>query len=110
MSDLPEGTVVVTREDLENMTYIDSEGIERAYPTMGQGKAVLADADDLARDELGFTNPNLHRRIELHEPTGHENPPEYAPREYSLDLCSVHSYRTTTITLHNEDSIDSEIP
>lgn len=33
------------------------------FPDMIDGPAVLADADDLIRDEVGFTNVYLHRRI-----------------------------------------------
>lgn len=32
--------------------------------TIGQGPARLCSDEDIARDELGFTNPNLHRRID----------------------------------------------
>ena len=42
---------------------------------MGQGPAKLASDEDLERDEVGFTNPNLHRRIDPHAEEG-----EYLPQ------------------------------
>lgn len=78
----------------------------RSNAMMGQKPAVLADGDDLAHDELGVTNPNLHRRIEMH------NPPEgeLKSRTYMLGIYGVNSYRTTEVFLHSEDSDDSEVP
>lgn len=75
----------------------------------GQGPAIPATGIDLAHDEdLGVTNPNLHRRVELHDPpTGSD---EVAPRQYSLGIYGTHSYRTTTISYHDEDSETSEVP
>ena len=35
-------------------------------PAMAQGPMYAPDELDLIRDEIGFTNPNLHRRAELH--------------------------------------------
>lgn len=32
-----------------------------------ENPAIPASADDIAKDELGFTNPNLHRRIRINE-------------------------------------------
>lgn len=68
----------------------------------------LADATALAKDEVGFTHPNLHRRIDPQEPTPESG--ELAPREYSVNICGKNSYRTTTICVHDEDSETSEIP
>lgn len=103
--------IVVRRSDLE-FNYEDSQGNEHQYPMIGQGPAKLADADDLARDALGFTNPNLHRRVDPKEPPIAEDPrnQEVAPREYQLNIQGLRSYRTTTINVHNEESIDDETP
>ena len=78
------------------------------FPKTGQGPAKLASAEDLARDELGYTHPNLHRRIDPQQPE--ESSQEYKPRDYSIGISNVNSYRTTTINTHNEDSETSEIP
>ena len=32
-----------------------------------ENQAIPANAADLARDEIGFTNPNLHRRLRINE-------------------------------------------
>jgi len=102
---------VVTRYDFD-FQYTDSQGNEHPYPRMGQGPAILADEDDLDRDELGFTNPNLHRRVEPHDPPIADDPKnqELSPRQYQLNLQNVRSYRTTQINVHDEESIDDETP
>lgn len=81
-------------------------------PIMGQGPAVIANEEDLARDELGFTNPNFHRRVEPHEPLAADNilNQEVEDRSYKLNLMDVYSYRTTEIHVHDENSVTSEIP
>lgn len=78
------------------------------FPEVGQGPAVVASPEDIARDEHGHTNPNLHRRIDPQEPSVPENPldRELAPREYELAIGGVYSYRTTTMITHDEDSED----
>lgn len=74
----------------------------RANTIVGQKPATLATGDDLAHDEnVGVTNPNLHRRIESDPVSGNE---------YSIGIYGTHSYRTTTIKLHDEDSETSEVP
>lgn len=106
--------ITVRLSELENLTYTAADGTIQKYPVMGQGPARLANQEELARDELGFTNPNLHRRIMNpgQQPPVAENPlnQEVAPRNYKLGIQNVHSYRTTQINVHNENSIDSEIP
>lgn len=113
MADALQGNIdrVVRRSELEG-TYSDTDGTSRTYPIMGQGPSKQASTDDLARDELGFTNPNLHRRVDPKDPPIADNPlnQEVAPRGYQLQIQNVHSYRTTTINVHDEESIDSEIP
>ena len=110
MADLSED-IVVRRSDLE-IEYVDSAGESHDYPLAGQGPAKPADEDDLARDALGFTNPNLHRRIDPKQPPVADDPrnQEKYPRDYLLSLQNVHSYRTTIINAHDEESIDDETP
>lgn len=78
------------------------------FPKVGQGPAVVASDDDLQRDDSGFTHPNLHRRIDPQSPD--DDSLEYHPREYSLGISSVNSYRTTTIHYHDEETTEDEIP
>lgn len=71
------------------------------YPFVGKGPWRKATEEDLARDELGFTNPNLHRRWEKHMPpksTGGEQASptrEVVPRSYVLSIADTNSFRTT---------------
>ena len=79
------------------------------FPTTAHGVAVPASEEDLAQDAHGLTNPNLHRRIDPHEPT--EGSKETAPRNYIIGVYDgLHSYRTETIHYHDEESTTSEIP
>lgn len=95
-----------------DFTYVNAEGDDEKYPVMGQGPAVPADEEALAKDELGFTNPNLHRRVDPQEPPVADNPlnQEIAPRGYQISIQNLRSYRTTQINVHDEESIDCEIP
>lgn len=70
-------------------------------------EASKASDNELEKDELGFTNPNLHRRINN---DGDIIPPELKPRQYNLSIYGYNSYRGIDITLHDEDSTDVEIP
>ena len=103
----------------DNIIYVDGaktkvakykaeDGAMKDYPRMGQGPATKATADDLARDALGFTNPNLHRRIE--PKSVNQSQYEFQPRQYQLMIQGVNSYKTTTMSVHDENSTTSEIP
>ena len=70
--------------------------------------------------ELGYTNPNLHRRIDLDpiiEP-GQEYAFIYRDKDgvpYKQDITlsiwdGLHSYRTTETITHDEESTTCEIP
>ena len=75
----------------------------------GEYRAEMAELtpEEAAKDEVGFTNPNLHRRFDIHEPS--ESSGELAPREYDVRIADkVHSYRTTTTFTHQE--VGSDIP
>ena len=77
-------------------------------PKIGQGPAVEVTAEDEYKDlKLGFTHPNLHRRVDPKSPT---NDKEKRSREYNLGIYGTESYRTTTVYLHDEDSETFEIP
>lgn len=79
------------------------------FPKTAQGTAVPADAEALALDAHGFTNPNLHRRIDPQQPAA--GSAETAPRDYLIGVYDgLHSYRTETIHYHDEESTTSEIP
>lgn len=97
-------------------TYIDTDGNVRPYPAIGEGPAELATPEDIERDDLGFTNPNLHRRVDP-KPEGRllGEDVEYTNREYKFTIGHLNSYRTTTINTHNEAAdkitdVNVEIP
>lgn len=79
------------------------------FPQTAHGVAVPADDEALEKDQIGFTNPNLHRRIDPQIPTATSG--EVAPREYIIGVYDgLNSYRTETIHYHDEESTTSEIP
>ena len=78
-------------------------------PKTAHGVAVPATEEELAKDAHGFTNPNLHRRIDPHAHA--QGSEEVAPRDYLIGVYDgLHSYRTETIHYHDEESTTSEIP
>lgn len=79
------------------------------FPKTAQGLMKPASEEDLQRDAHGYTDPNLHRRLDIKEPTPESN--EVAPREYEIGVFdSYQSTRLTTIHYHDEESETSEIP
>lgn len=68
---------------------------------MGQGPAKIANEQDLARDDMGYTNPNLHRRI---------NTSQSDNISVTVGIYGVDSYRTIEYKVHDEESTTSEIP
>lgn len=94
----------------EVVSYKNEKGTQTPYPRTAQGPAKPATAAQIQLDEgLGFTNPNLHRRIKPQaEATVGEY--EYTGRTYQLMVQGKNSYRTTTMHVHDEESTTSEIP
>ena len=78
-------------------------------PKTAQGTMQPASESDIINDEHGFTNPNLHRRLDIHQPP--EGSEEVAPRDYTVGVYdAIHSTRMTEIHYHSEDSETSEVP
>ncbi len=76
------------------------------FPKTAQGIAKPATEEDIARDEIGYTTPNLHRRV---DPKQHEG--EIAERKYTLGIYDgLHSIRTVETFTHDEESTTCEIP
>lgn len=104
------------------------------YPKLAQGEAKLATEQDIQKDLMGITNPNLHRRIdddlsfisaEGHLATAEEDAIigtnedeaivfpiriEGGKADYTISVSGVNSFRTTNHITHDEDSITEEIP
>lgn len=125
----------VRRDDLESLEFLDSDGSTHMYPVYGQGPhrtVITKDGEIIDPSEYNkdmvvrFTNPNLHRRVDPHDPPEPEDPnydpsdpesinraylnKELKPREYELLVQGAHSHRTTKLTVHDEESITTEIP
>lgn len=83
------------------------DGTTYVWRGMAQGPAHIATSDEIALDNHGLTNPNLHRRIDPQQP---EDPVEIKPRSYILSVNGYNSYRTTTKYIHDEESTTDEIP
>lgn len=73
-----------------------------------QGPAKLAAEEDLRKDNTGFTNPNLHRRVNPTQPSASSK--EVKPREYKFMRQSVYQLQTTEKFYHDDDSDESETP
>lgn len=76
--------------------------------TQGPGHYVEDPSEELTKDTIGFTGPNLHRRIDPQQPP--ESSPCLSPNSYSLGIYGMDSYRTVTEYVHDENSTTSEIP
>lgn len=66
-------------------------------------------------DQLTYTNPNLHRRIDdpgYREAAVEIDDQKFEENEYTIAIHGVNSYRTTTYFLHSEDAdiFENEIP
>lgn len=77
------------------------------YKQLGQGPAKpvvdstgTKDPNGLARDELGFTHPNLHRRIEAQD----RKLPEEMPRQYEFGIYGTDSHQVRKKIFHDEES------
>lgn len=82
------------------------------FPETAQGNVVKVpkgsteEQNDLQK---GFTHPNLHRRIESKEDRKvHYG--EVDSRDYDIMVSGVHSYKTVTYNVHDEESIHDETP
>lgn len=73
----------------------------RSVPTL-----VTAGSIEAQRDANGYTNPNIHRRIEP-QPV---EAPAVKPYSYQFTIQNNCSYRLTNRYVHDEDSITSEVP
>jgi hypothetical protein len=76
---------------------------------MAQGPAKPATPEEIAKEtDPGKTKPNLHRRIDNESTPVADD--ELVPDQYSLTVGGISSYRTTTHTIHDEESTTTEIP
>ena len=79
------------------------------FPKVGQGPGyfIAPTSEEQTLDDIGFTNPNLHRRIDPQAPTTEG---AVAPNSYSIGIYGKNSHRTVTLHLHDEESTTSETP
>lgn len=64
-------------------------------PNTAQGDAVAVTpgSEEEAKDLIGYTNPNLHRRVDLDE---------IGNKSYKLTVNGVNSYKIVSETLHDD--------
>lgn len=79
------------------------------FPTMSQGPGhfIPDSGEEMDKDQLGFTNPNLHRRI---DPQPYFLDGRSVENSYTISIYGHNSYRTTSVPLHDEESTTCEIP
>lgn len=81
------------------------------FPQSAQGPAKIATAADLAKDKLGYTNPNLHRRVNSPaELSTQEKAAGVLDKTYKFTVAGTDSYRTVEIITHDEESETDEVP
>lgn len=73
-----------------------------------QGPGRLASEEDIARDTLGYTNPNLHRRVDASAPSPESK--EVKPRSYKFVRQGVYQMQLMETHYQDDDSDESEIP
>lgn len=66
----------------------------------GVWKEVESGSIEEIRDSVGYTNPNLHRRISS----------DTEGRKYSVGVYGLDSYRLVVEDIHDEESTVCEIP
>ena len=100
----------IAREDAEYFLATDES---EAIITTDSGLALCVNL------KVGYTNPNLHRRIEDDLPPAGSNYPFVHYDQYGVPYKQsfvlgiwdgVNSYRTTTTYTHDEESTTCEIP
>lgn len=62
---------------------------------------------DIFREYIGYTNPDLHRRIDQN---GYFEEPSIEPEKYEIGIRGIYSYRGTDKTYHDEKSRYDETP
>jgi len=90
----------LTEADPQSSEYYPYNKVDEvSYPSMTQGPWMLTEDGDIyqQRDELGFTHPNLHRRLDPKIP---DEGDEVVPRDYSVSIMDVNSFRTTSKNTH----------
>lgn len=92
--------VVVSAADYE----LDERGMTVTFVVAPANESSIV----ITYSSSGYTKPNLHRRID--DESTPLSPEEVKPDTYELTVHGVSSYRTTTHTIHDEDSETSEIP
>lgn len=70
-----------------------------------QGNMKPLTSEDQQRDNIGFTNVNLHHRIDPH--TYDE---EFQPRDYDILISSTHEFRTIETFPIDFENNEAEIP
>lgn len=74
-------------------------------PLIGKGELMKElSEDDQIRDDVGFTNPNLHRRVDPTE----QDEGEFDVRDYELRILGLYSQRTTSYHYYDDNDPDEK--
>ena len=110
MSDKSHQLFLQAQTSIKNQFY--GQGPAHPITPISNPSGKPLDEEAFVKDtEVGFTNPNLHRRIDPQQPNEQSSAEgEHAPREYCVGIYGVNSYRTEHKVVHLEESSKDEIP
>jgi len=81
------------------MSILENFGVQ----PLAQGPPREVSPEDIARDLIGFTHPNLHMRV--------VRPSTHTPTiRYYFGIFGFNNWRTVIVPVHEEGSTTSEIP
>ena len=88
-----------------------SDNMTHEFPRTAQGEAKKASPSDMKIESTGYTNPNLHRRIESDPELSESDIADgIIAKSYSVHVSNLNSYRTIELSVHDEESEIDEIP
>ena len=79
------------------LEYPISKTSTKEFVEIGQNTSRPVNSNEQHLDDLGYTNPNLHRRIDVTLP---KDVKELVPRKYRLEIDHYNSYRNVEVTTH----------
>lgn len=93
-------------KDIDGLKFVwyDDQGTvikELNIEEIGQGPAQPATEAEISFDELGYTTPNLHRRIDSR--LDDQDTEEITPKDYKFTIQGLNSHRYSRKTFHVDD-------
>lgn len=75
---------------------------------LGHSPAKVATFEDIMKDNIGYTNMNLHRRIDQRDLA--ERKDGEVIEEYTVSINGVNSYRTTFVNTQDDSATEDLVP